>query len=327
MIYTSGSTGTPKGVEVTHGNVVRLVTGADYAPVGPGETLLQVVNVAFDVSTYEIWVPLLHGGRLAVFPGRRPALDELARAIARHGVTTLWLTAGLFHQMVQERLEALRPLRRLLAGGDVLAPGPVRRALRGLPGCALVNGYGPTENTVFTTCHAMTAADLADPRLASTVPIGKPIPGTTAHVLDGALQPVPVGIWGELYTGGEGVARGYLGRPALTAERFLPDPFSAAPGARFYRTGDMVRRRPDGVLEFLGRRDGQVKIRGFRIELGEIEAALDRHPKVREAVVVPWEVAGDRRLAAYVVADPGSGGRRSTPPSCAGTSAPRCRSR
>ncbi len=302
VIYTSGSTGVPKGVEVTHGNVARLVTGMDYAPLGPGETLLQVVNVAFDVSTFEIWGPLLNGGRLAVFPGRRPDLDELAAAIARHGVTTLWLTAGLFHQMVQERLEALRPLRRLLAGGDVLAPAPVRRALEGLPGCTLVNGYGPTENTTFTTCHTMTAAELADDRLAATVPIGRPIRGTHAHVLDDDLRPVPVGVWGELFAGGEGVARGYLARPALTAERFLPDPFAVAPGSRLYRTGDLVRRRPDGVLEFLGRRDGQVKIRGFRVELGEVEAALARHPQVREAVVVARpSPAGDRWLVAYVV--------------------------
>ncbi|HSU83864.1 MAG TPA: AMP-binding protein, partial [Thermoanaerobaculia bacterium] len=141
VIYTSGSTGAPKGVAVTHANVARLVTGAGYAGLGPGETFLQVVNVAFDVSTLELWGPLLNGGRVAVFPGRRPDPDELTRAIVRHGVTTLWLTSGLFHQMVQDRLEALRPLRQLLAGGDVLAPEAVRRALEGLPGCALINGY------------------------------------------------------------------------------------------------------------------------------------------------------------------------------------------
>ncbi len=307
VIYTSGSTGTPKGVAVTHGNVARLATGADYAPLGPGETLLQVVNVAFDVSTFEIWVPLVNGGRVAVFPGRRPALDDLGAAVVRHGVTTLWLTAGLFHQMVQERLEALRPLRRLLAGGDALAPAPVRRVLESLPGCTLIDGYGPTENTAFTTLHVMTTADLADERLEATVPIGRPLRGTSVHVLDGDLRPVPVGVWAELLTGGEGVARGYLGRPALTAERFVPDPFTATPGGRLYRTGDVVRWRPDGALEFQGRRDGQVKIRGFRVELGEIEAALGRHPEVRQAVVIPWEVTGDRRLAAYVVGSVGEG--------------------
>ncbi|HEY2291009.1 MAG TPA: amino acid adenylation domain-containing protein [Thermoanaerobaculia bacterium] len=309
VIYTSGSTGVPKGVEVTHGNVARLVTGAaDYAPLGPGETLLQVCNVAFDVSTFEIWVPLLNGGRVAVFPGR-PELDELARAIVRHGVSTLWLTTGLFHQMVEERLEALRPLRRLLAGGDALAPAPVRRALAGLPGCTLIDGYGPTENTAFTTRHVMTSAGLADERLAATVPIGRPLRGTTVHVLDESLRPVPVGVWGELCTGGEGVARGYLARPALTAERFVPDPWGE--GGRLYRTGDVVRWRPDGLLEFLGRRDGQVKIRGFRVELGEIEAALAAVPGVREAVVLARSdrsdrsvgSPADRRLVAYVTGD------------------------
>ncbi|PYQ59014.1 MAG: non-ribosomal peptide synthetase, partial [Acidobacteria bacterium] len=309
VIYTSGSTGVPKGVEVTHGNVARLVTGADYAPLSPGETLLQVVNVAFDVSTFEIWGPLLNGGRVAVFPGR-PEPDELARAIARHGVSTLWLTTGLFHQMVEERLEALRPLRRLLAGGDALAPAPVRRALAGLPGLTLIDGYGPTENTTFTTRHVMTAADLADERLAATVPIGRPIRGTTVHVLDESLRPVPVGAWGELCTGGEGVARGYLARPALTAERFVPDPWADpwGTGGRLYRTGDIVRWRPDGLLEFLGRRDGQVKIRGFRVELGEVEAALAAVPGVREVVVVRSDRSdgSDRSvgsLVAYVTGD------------------------
>ncbi len=304
VIYTSGSTGVPKGVAVTHGNVARLVTGADYAPLGSGETLLQVVNVAFDVSTFEIWGPLVNGGRVVVFPGH-PALDDLAAAIARHGVTTLWLTSGLFHQMVQERLAALRPLRRLLAGGDVLSPAAVRRALEGLPGCTLIDGYGPTENTTFTTCHAMTVAELADERLAATVPIGKPIRGTRVYVLDAALQPVPVGVWGELYAGGDGVARGYLARPAPTAERFIPDPWGR--GSRLYRTGDVVRWRPDGVLEFLGRRDGQVKVRGFRIELGEIEAALAAHPAVREAVVVLRNLPEDSRLVAYVTLAPEGG--------------------
>ncbi|HTG35428.1 MAG TPA: amino acid adenylation domain-containing protein [Thermoanaerobaculia bacterium] len=303
VMYTSGSTGRPKGVMVTHGNVVRLVRGADWADLGPGETFLQFGNLAFDAATLEIWAPLLNGGRLALYPGRRAALDELAAAIAHHGVTTLWLTAGLFHQMVADRLEALRPLRQLLAGGDVLSPAHVRRVLAALPGCTVINGYGPTENTTFTTCHPMTSPAGLD----ATVPIGRPVRGTRVHVLDAALQPVPVGVWGELFAGGYGVARGYLGAPELTAESFVPDPFASEPGGRLYRTGDLVRWRPGGVLEFQGRRDGQVKIRGFRVELGEIEAALARHSQVREAVVLPWESSsGDRRLAAYVVTDAGT---------------------
>ena len=303
VIYTSGSTGAPKGVAVTHGNVIRLVRGADWVDLGPDETFLQLANLAFDASTLEIWAPLLNGGRLVLFPGRRPSLDDVAGAIARHHVTTLWLTAGLFQQMAAERLEGLRPLRQLLAGGDVLSPPHVRRVLAALPGCTVINGYGPTENTTFTTCHRMTAAHGPD----ITVPIGRPIRGTRVYVLDTTLEPAPMGVWGELCAGGDGVARGYLANPASTAERFIPDPFGPDPGGRLYRTGDLVRWRPTGVLEFLGRRDGQVKVRGFRVELGEIEAALARHAQVRDAAVAFQAApAGDRQLVAYVVLDPGT---------------------
>jgi len=296
VMYTSGSTGTPKGVAVTHRNVVRLIRGQirgqAFADFGPDETVLQLAPLAFDASTLEIWAPLLNGGRLVLFPGRRASLDEIGEAIARHRVTSLWLTAGLFHQIAEERVEALRPLRQLLAGGDVLQPRSVRRVLAALPDLRLVNGYGPTENTTFTTTHVVTA-DFDGP-----VPIGRPIAGTWVHVLDADLRPVPEGVWGELFAGGDGVARGYLGRPELTAERFVPDPF--APGERLYRTGDLVRWR-GGVLEFLGRRDGQLKVRGHRVELGEIEAALTAFPVVREAVVLPRE---DRLVAFVTLATP-----------------------
>ncbi|HEV7787260.1 MAG TPA: condensation domain-containing protein, partial [Thermoanaerobaculia bacterium] len=191
VMYTSGSTGTPKGIAVTHRNVVRLIRDQSFADLGPRETFLQLAPPAFDASTLEIWAPLLNGGRLVLFPGRRASLDEIGEAIARHAVTSLWLTAGLFHQMVDERLEALRPLRQLLAGGDVLDPSHVRRALAALPELRLVNGYGPTENTTFTTCHAMTATDLP----TATVPIGRPIAGTWVYVLDADLRPVPEGVW------------------------------------------------------------------------------------------------------------------------------------
>jgi len=301
VMYTSGSTGRPKGVGVTHRNIVRLARESGFADLGADQVFLQLAPISFDASTLEIWAPLLNGGRIAVFPPRRPSLEELGEAIARFGVTSLWLTAGLFHQMVDDRLEALRPLRQLLAGGDVLSPPHVRRALEGLPGLTLINGYGPTEGTTFTCCFPMTAPE----QVVEPVPIGRPIGNTRVYVLGPDLRPVPTGVWGELCAGGEGLSRGYLGNPDLTAGRFVPDPFAAEPGGRLYRTGDVARFQPGGLLEFLGRRDGQVKLRGFRIELGEIESALARHPAVREAAVVARDGGPlGRRLIAYVVPRP-----------------------
>ena len=295
VVYTSGSTGTPKGVAVPHRAVVRLVRGADYASFGRDEVFLQLAPVSFDASTFEVWGALLNGARLAIYPAGVPSLRELGETIRGQGVTTLWLTAGLFHQMVDEHLDDLRGVRQLLAGGDVLSPAHVRRLRDALPAVRLINGYGPTENTTFSCCHTV-GADVDGP-----IPIGRPIAGSTAYVLDRAGEPVPVGVAGELHVGGDGLARGYLRQPALTAERFVPDPFSGGPGARLYRTGDRVRWRDAGVLEFLGRMDQQVKVRGFRIEPGEIEAALAAHPGVRECVVVAREEGGDRRLVGYVV--------------------------
>ena len=296
VMYTSGSTGTPKGVAVTHRNVVRLVRGADYADLGPGQVWLQAAPVSFDASTLEIWAPLLNGGRLALLPAGRASLDDLARAIASHGVTSLWLTAGLFHQMVDERLEGLRPLRQLLAGGDVVSPDPARRVVEALPDLALIDGYGPTEGTTFTCCYRVTGAEPA----GSPLPVGRPIANTRAFVLDDDLRMVPAGVAGELFAGGDGLARGYLGRPDLTAERFVPDPFSGQPGERLYQTGDRARWRSDGTVELLGRLDGQVKIRGFRVETGEVESVLARHPAVRQAAVVARDGAGGKALTAYV---------------------------
>jgi acyl-coenzyme A synthetase/AMP-(fatty) acid ligase/acyl carrier protein len=199
--------------------------------------------------------------------------------------------------MIDERLPDLRGLRQLISGGDVLPLPQVTRALEGLPGCRLFNAYGPTETTTFATVHPIASGDGA-----GAIPIGRPIGGVRAYVLDGKLRPSPVGVPGELFIGGAGVARGYLDRPGQTAERFVPDPFGGQPGARMYRTGDRVRWRSHGVLEFLGRLDDQVKIRGFRIEPGEIEAALGSHPGVRDAaVVVRHQLDGDKRLAAFVV--------------------------
>ncbi|HEX5760246.1 MAG TPA: amino acid adenylation domain-containing protein, partial [Thermoanaerobaculia bacterium] len=301
VMFTSGSTGRPKGVAVPHRAVVRLVRGSDYAAFGPGEVFVQLAPPSFDASTLEIWGALLNGGKLVLPAERLAALPALGELIARHGVTTLWLTAGLFHEVVEEDLGALRPLRQLLAGGDVLAPADVERVRRELPGVRLVNGYGPTENTTFSCCCRLDGAAWE----CASVPIGRPIANGRALVLDGELEPAGVGVVGELFVGGDGLARAYWGRPERTAERFVPDPF--VPGERLYRTGDLARRLADGRLEFVGRRDGQVKVRGYRVELGEVEAALGRCPGVGEAVVVAQgEGAAEKRLVAYVVGQDGA---------------------
>jgi amino acid adenylation domain-containing protein len=296
VMYTSGSTGRPKGVMIPQRGVLRLVLDNDYAALGADEVILQLAPLSFDASTFEIWGALLNGGCLAILAEPHPALDDIAAAIARHGVTTLWLTAGLFHLMVDHRLDGLKPLRQLLAGGDVLSPSHVERALRALPQCRIINGYGPTENTTFTCCHTIALADCRP----GPIPIGRPIARTRAHVLDESLRPIEGGE-GELYIGGDGLALGYLNRPDLTAKNFVPDPFARRPGALLYRSGDRVRRRADGCLEFLGRFDRQLKINGKRVELDEIEACLRRSPLVADAAAITVAApSGQPRIAVYV---------------------------
>jgi amino acid adenylation domain-containing protein len=299
VMYTSGSTGVPKGVCVTHRAVARLVKRANYTDLSRDDTILQLAPLGFDASTVEIWGALLNGACLVLLPQEDSAsLEEIGAHVRRHRVTKLWLTAGLFHLMVDYRLEDLRGVRQILAGGDVLSPPHVERVVRELVGCRMTNCYGPTENTTFTTYH-----DVAPEECAGSVPIGRPISNTRVYVLDERLWPVPVGVVGELYTGGDGLARGYLNQPGLTAEKFIPDPFGDEPGARLYRTGDLARHRADGVIEFVGRGDQQVKVRGYRIELEEIKSALGKHPAARECLVVTREDApGDKRIVAYLIA-------------------------
>jgi amino acid adenylation domain-containing protein len=297
VMYTSGSTGGPKGTTIPHRAVVRLVKNTNYANFGADEVFLQFAPVSFDASTLEIWGPLLNGGKLVIMPPGTPSLAALGQTIQRHGVTTLWLTAGLFRIMVDERIADLKPLRQLLAGGDVLPVAHVQKALRELRNCRLINGYGPTENTTFTCCHTVSESE------AGSISIGRPIANTQVYILDRHLKPLPIGAPGELHCGGDGLARGYLNQPGLTAQKFIRNPFSTDPLARLYKTGDLCRYLPDGRIEFLGRIDQQVKIRGFRIELAEIETVLGQNFSVREDVVVVREdVPGEKILVAYLVA-------------------------
>ena len=303
VMYTSGSTGRPKGTRVRHRSVARLVRETRYVSLGDEQVLLHFAPIAFDASTFEIWGALLNGGRLAVMAAGTPSLRQLGEALERHRITTLWLTSALFQQMVESELPRLSGIRQLLTGGDVVPVPHVRRALSELPGLCLINGFGPTENTTFTTCHPMRDVGQVGP----TVSIGRPIGDTEVYVLDRRLAQVAVGVAGELYCAGAGLARDYLKRPALTAERFVPHPWSGAVGTRLYRIGDQARQLADGRIEFLGRLDQQVKIRGFRVEPGEVEAVLLEHPAVSTAaVVVRQGGGGDKRLAAFVVLEEGS---------------------
>jgi len=306
VMYTSGSTGQPKGVSVVHRNVVRLVRETNYARFAVDEVFLQFAPVTFDAATFEIWGALLNGARLVVPASGLESLDRLGQTVQRHRVTTLWLTAGLFHQMVDTELNSLRGVRRLIAGGDVLSAPHVEKAARTLVDCQLVNGYGPTENTTFTCCEILKSEDIG-----RSVSIGRPISNTQVYVLSPEMKPVPVGVPGELFIAGDGLARGYLDDPSATAEQFVPNPFAVEPGERLYRTGDQVRYRRDGSLEFLGRLDHQVKIRGYRIELGDIEFAMLQHPDIKECVVTTkTSRTGEKRLCAFVVPHAGNLPRR-----------------
>lgn len=301
VMHTSGSTGVPKGVAVTHRAVQRLVAEPNFVAISSADRVLQLAPLSFDASVLEIWLPLLHGARLSIAPAGTLSLAELGAAVRASGVTIAWFTAGLFHQLIDHRLADFAGLRQVLAGGDALSVAHVRRLAAAYPALRIINGYGPTENTVFTCCHTVGVAE----ELGVSVPIGRPVNGTSVGILDRQGEPVPVGVPGELVTGGAGLARGYFRQPAATAARFVPDPVFPGSGARAYRTGDLARWRPDGTIEFLGRLDQQVKLRGFRVELGEIEAALRQHPSVRDVVAHVRGVDADKQLVAYFTTDAG----------------------
>ncbi|TDE17981.1 amino acid adenylation domain-containing protein, partial [Nonomuraea mesophila] len=291
VIYTSGSTGRPKGVEVEHGNLANLLLAMrDRLGAGPGDTWLALTSPAFDISALELYLPLITGGRVVVAPrGAVRGPEALARLAAEEGVTHVQATPSVWRLLLPGGLSGTTAL----AGGEALPPRLAAELRTRFE--RVVNVYGPTETTIWST-----AGEPGEP-----VTIGRPIANTQVYILDARLRPVPVGVTGELCVGGAGVARGYRGRPGHTAERFVPDPYGP-PGARMYRTGDLARYRADGEIEFLGRADGQVKLLGHRVELGEIEARLREHPRVAEAaVIVRGEGPDDHRLVAYVVPAPG----------------------
>nr|UNQ78296.1 non-ribosomal peptide synthetase [Microbispora sp.] len=295
VIYTSGSTGVPKGVAATHRNVAAFCLDRAWDRHVTERVMVQA-NHAFDGSTYELWVPLVAGGHLIIAPPGRVDAAERGRLIAQHAITNVHATAGLFGALAEQAPEIFTGVREVSTGGDVVSANAIRTLLHTHPHMVVRSTYGPTETTAFATHIPFTTPQaVADP-----VPIGAPLDNTHVYVLDTQLRPVPVGVAGELYVAGAGLARGYLGRAGLTSERFVACPFAGA-GQRMYRTGDVVRWNGAGDLEYLGRADDQVKVRGFRIELGEVEAGLARVEGVGQAVVVVREDRpGERRLVGYV---------------------------
>ncbi|TCP54479.1 amino acid adenylation domain-containing protein [Tumebacillus sp. BK434] len=296
VLYTSGSTGVPKGVLVPHRAINRLVCNTDFAQLDATDVIGQVSNSSFDAVTFEIWGALANGGRI-VGVGKEIALmpKEFAEEIKSQGITAMFLTSALFNQLAGVVPDAFSQMRHLLVGGEAVDARFMREVIKHGAPKRLLNAYGPTESTTFATWQDV--YEMAFDALS--IPIGKPIANTSAYVLDAYLQPVPVGVPGELYLGGDGVARGYLNRQELTAERFLQNPFAAG---LLYKTGDLVCRLPNGAIEYISRLDHQVKVRGFRIELGEIEQALGALGNIRDVIaVVREDEPGDKRVVAYVV--------------------------
>jgi amino acid adenylation domain-containing protein len=300
VIHTSGSTGDPKGVAVTQRDVVRLILNPQWT-VGRHARVLMVAPYAFNVSTYEIWMPLLHGGQVVVAPPGHLEPATLRDLITSERITGIHLTAGLFRVLAEESLETFTGLSEILTGGDVISPAAVRRVLEACPDIVIRAMYGVTECSLFSAHHPLTASY----QPGTLVPVGDAFSDVTIHILDRRLVPVRDGTEGEIYIAGRGVSRGYFGRTDLTAEVFVADPFGE-PGARMYRTGDLARRNDNGLIEFVGRASSQVKILGFRVELAEVEAALTSYPGLAQVVVVVLELeSGEKRLVGYVVAESG----------------------
>ncbi|MFB9440812.1 amino acid adenylation domain-containing protein, partial [Streptomyces showdoensis] len=295
LMFTSGSTGRPKAILSSHRNLVATLIGQPYLPTGPDEVYLQCSPVSWDAFSLEFWGPLLHGGSAVLQPGQKPEPALVTELSRRHGVTTLLLSATLFNFLVDEHPEAFETVTTAFTVGEAASPVHVHKLQRLRPETAVLNGYGPAEVMIFATTHLVAPAEHPHP----SIPVGTPLVNKPAYVLDARLDLCPPGVTGELYVAGDGLAHGYLGRPDLTAARFVPDPIGTTPGGRLYRTGDVARFDADGRIVYEGRADDQIKIRGFRIEPGETEAALLSHPQVTQAVVTVHE----HRLAAYLVTD------------------------
>ncbi len=296
IMYTSGSTGRPKGVVVPHRAIARLVLNNQFSQLNADDRVALHSNPAFDASTLEVWGPLLNGGRVVVID-QATLLEpqRFKRELQEQGVTVLWMSVGLFNQYADTLAEAIAQLRYLLVGGDALDASVIARVLSEHPPQHLLNGYGPTENTVFSTTHQVREVAAG----ARSIPIGRAISNTQVYIVDENYRPVPLGVIGQICVAGEGLAWGYVNGPELTAERFVANPFGA-PGSRLYCTGDLGYWRPEGAIEFVGRNDGQVKVRGYRVEVGEIEARLREHPAVAEAVVMARaDSEREKRLVAY----------------------------
>ncbi|MGE7888632.1 non-ribosomal peptide synthetase [Bacillus cereus] len=293
IMYTSGTTGRPKGVLISHKNVMRLVKNTNYTSLKSETIILQTGAISFDATTFEIWGSLLNGGRLILID-KDKLLDvaSLKEEISKHSVNTMWLTSPLFNQLCNEDITLFEKLENLIVGGDVLLASNISRILDEVPHLKIINGYGPTENTTFSTTYLIK-------NKCENIPIGKPIANSKAFILNKYHQLQPIGIPGELYLGGDGLSKGYLNNNNLTKEKFIQNPFNS--NEMIYKSGDLARWLPDGNIEFLGRIDKQVKIRGFRVEPGEVERIMLKHPKVKEAVVLVNEgkVNNEKELFLY----------------------------
>jgi amino acid adenylation domain-containing protein/thioester reductase-like protein len=304
--YTSGSTGLPKGVAIPHRAVARLAKNNRYLKLRPIKNLLHASSISFDAATFEIWAALLNGAKLVIYPQPTLSPTGIENIIREQNIDTMFLTTSLFHMLVDEQPSTMRTVPFVITGGETLSTEHIKRAQKHCPKTLFVNVYGPTENTTFTTFEAIDKTTVDNLKAVS---IGRPISNTTTYILDSHCNPVPIGVVGELYIGGDGLARNYMHRPALTAEKFIPNPFSKEPGQRLYKSGDLARYQENGSIDFCGRIDNQIKIRGFRIEIGEIETVIDAQPYISEAVVIAHsrdKSGSNHFLTSYVVAPHGS---------------------